>query len=687
MKRLLALATALCILWASAAAEAPAGERSVELTGDGLTVYRVSATGEDDALQYKLDYPAFESDDASLAEYLTGAVTEPLLALRRAAPMAGAAAGAKDYTRMMFYASLDFPGILSLEATVLNRSADKAVNEMLFFYRIIDLQNRKELTIYDLFTDSRDTVDKAIRTAVLDSVTAAGQATVSDVAQVPAPNSVKLTRDVFQCLYGAGTVAEKATTVNVPWADLPLTRSPLLTGEAAGNALADAESLTAEETAAPEVSAAPEDTQVDTPADDAEADPAEPAAGLTGDALRTALLASDWQAMGYTMRFMSDGTVTDPTGGETLFNAYAVTDNGLSLSTAERPDQTATVTEDTDGLSLLFDTETSDFDSLLLTPLAPVPTVSAAQETVSAPASAAPVTTPTPMPLTGEDADLAALLTQGLWKQLGTDGNTYYQFMPDGKLLTIQVSDYSLEDGALNGESLSGTVLAGGTAFTLVQADGSQVGFVLNRDATEVPAEAFVTASPTPVPTPTPTPSPTPAPSDSPTPSPTPDPTLSPYEQASESAPVLAVLSDASFEKRQTYKVYSAPDENSFRDSKAQVTTDETVQIFGVTGDWVLVGYQIGNGSRGRIGYIENTPLADKDNVAQIAFTDVKLKLTKKAGATDDPLHGKTRLFEIKKDTEVTLLAFLGTDWAYVETEYKSKPCRVFIPRSTLAAK
>jgi hypothetical protein len=227
MKRFLALATALCILWASAVAEAPAGDRSVEVTGDGLTIYRVSATGEDDTLQYKLDYPAFESEDASLAEYLTGAVTEPLLALRRAAPMAGSAAGAKDYTRMMFYASLDFPGILSLEATVLNRSADKTVNEMLFFYRIIDLQNRRELTVYDLFTESRADVDKAIRTAVLKSVTAAGQATVSDVSQVPRQLR-KLTRDVFQCLYGAGTVSEKATTVNVPWADL---RSPLVAAD------------------------------------------------------------------------------------------------------------------------------------------------------------------------------------------------------------------------------------------------------------------------------------------------------------------------------------------------------------------------------------------------------------------------------------------------------------------------
>ena len=148
----------------------------------------------------------------------------------------------------------------------------------------------------------------------------------------------------------------------------------------------------------------------------------------------------------------------------------------------------------------------------------------------------------------------------------------------------------------------------------------------------------------------------------------------------------MATLSDATFAKRQTLKVYSAPDEASFRDAKAQVTTDETVSIFGVTGDWVLVGYKIGNGSKGRIGYVANTTLADAANVAQLGFANIAMKLTKNAKATDDPLNGQTRLFDMKKDTSVTLLAFLAKDWAYVETQYRSKVCRVFIPRSALIA-
>jgi hypothetical protein len=675
MKRFWALLTVLCILWASAAAVALGGERTVELTGESFTLYRVQEEGETDALQYKLDYPAFDSEDPSLVEYLTGAVAAPLLALRRTPPMAGAAEGVKDYTRMMFYASLDFPGILSLEATVLNRSADMTVNEMLFFYRIIDLNARRELTVYDLFTQPREEVDRAIRGAVFAVISAQGLAIAQDAAQVPAPNSLKLTRDVFQCLYAKGTVAEKATTVNVPWADLGLTPSALLTANGAAQGTAEPAVMDAGAEGAADESPATDTLSADTALAELSA--------LTGDALAARLMDNDWQTMGYMLRFEPDGTVADPTGGTPLFTGYAITNGGVSLNTAERDDQYAAVTEDVDGLLFTFDTETSDFDAMMLEPVtatAPTP------QPAATPVPPIDAATPTPMPLTGEDADVAAFLAQGLWKPLGTDGNTYYQFLPDGRLLTIDVTPYTISDGALQSDALAGEVLLGGTAFTLVAADGAQAGFVLNREATAVPAQAFVTASPTPQPTATPAPTPTPVVSLTPTPtaSPTPEPTLSPYEQAAASAPLLATLSDARFEKRQTLKVYSAPDENSFRDSKAQVTTDETVEIFGVTGEWVLVGYPIGNGSRGRIGYIDDSTLADADNVAQIAFTDIKLTLTKKANATDDPLRGKTKLFELPKAAEVMLLAFLGDDWAYVETTYKDKPCRAFIPRTAL---
>ena len=609
MKRALAVLLTLCLLTATGAlAQSAEPTTTLELEKDGLRILRCKVNAETDTQRVKVDYPTFESDDASLATYLNATITEPLLALRKMEPISADAAAytadTKDYVRMGFCVSLDFAGILSLEASVGNRAADLSVNETLFFYRIIDLNRRAELTIYDLFTEPRETVDTAIRNAAFTVKQAEGTAIVTQAAQVPAPNSYYLSTAMFRCLFAAGTISQDATVVDIPWDQLGLTRSAVLLGEAAAS---DASALPTQE--------------MPLPATD------EPATGTQTQDVSEALQPT-----------------APPQAEETL---PAQTQAPVQTAPQVLPPDTA--------------------DAATLPPLSSV-------------------ATPTPMPVTGEDADLVALLTQGLWKQLGTDGGTYYQFTADGKLLTVEVSPYTVENGTLASESLTGEITAGGTAFTVTQPDGTQVGYVLSRAATAIAPQEFVTPTPTPLPTPTPEPTATPTPTPPPTPSPSPTPTLSPYEQAAQTAPSLAALGDASFAKRQSLKVYSAPDENSYRDSKAQVTTEADVAIYGTTGEWVLVSYTIGNGSRGRMGYIANTTLADAANVAQLGFVKIPIQLSKDAKATDDPLYGKGKLFEIKKGTEVTLLAFLGNEWAYVETTYKKKVCRAFIPREALMA-
>ena len=330
----------------------------------------------------------------------------------------------------------------------------------------------------------------------------------------------------------------------------------------------------------------------------------------------------------------------------------------------------------------------------------PAPTLTPAPATLQPNFSLAPVVTPTPMPLAGNDAIVVDVLTHGLWKPLGTDGETYYQFTEDGKLLTVRVSDYTVTDGALVSDALNGTLDIGSdSAFTLRGQDGSLSGYVLNRQGERVAPEEFVTPSPTPAPTPkpspipVPTPTPTPAPTQVPTPTPTPvptpspTPTLSPYEQARAQAPTLAALSDASFEKARTLKVYGAPSQDAYKRRGAQVTTDETVLIYGVENGWVLVSYTIGNGSRGRMGYIEDTTLRNAESVARLAFTSLPITLTRNANATDDPLNGKAAVTKLKAGDEVVLLAFMGEEWAYVQTSVDDKECRLFIPQEALREK
>jgi len=150
-------------------------------------------------------------------------------------------------------------------------------------------------------------------------------------------------------------------------------------------------------------------------------------------------------------------------------------------------------------------------------------------------------------------------------------------------------------------------------------------------------------------------------------------------------APVLTPLSDAEFQKRRSLDVYSAPNDNSYRSPRAQVTTNNTVSIYGVVDDWVMVAYPIGyNNVRGRVGYILNTTLREPEYVKKLEFADITLALLQAVSATDDPHYSQEELFALNQGDMVKLLAFMGDDWAYVETTFQGKQCRAFIPRSAL---
>ncbi|MBE0601697.1 MAG: hypothetical protein IH607_07900, partial [Firmicutes bacterium] len=169
-----------------------------------------------------------------------------------------------------------------------------------------------------------------------------------------------------------------------------------------------------------------------------------------------------------------------------------------------------------------------------------------------------------------------------------------------------------------------------------------------------------------------------------PSPSPSPTPTLSPSEEAERLTPVIEPVS-ATFEKRRSLNVYSAPNDASYRAANAQVTTNDSVVVYGVVDDWVLVSYPIGyNNSKGRVGYIKTTTLLEPEHVDKLLFSDLPMTLRKSAAATDDPNYGASELFRLQKGDTVTLLAFLRDEWAYVETVYLGKQTRVFIPRSAI---
>ncbi|MBQ6256005.1 MAG: hypothetical protein IJJ60_05395, partial [Clostridia bacterium] len=73
---------------------------------------------------------------------------------------------------------------------------------------------------------------------------------------------------------------------------------------------------------------------------------------------------------------------------------------------------------------------------------------------------------------------------------------------------------------------------------------------------------------------------------------------------AAQAASTLDRYATASFGK--TYAVYSGPGEYYYRANSGKASYGGgTARVYGVTGDWVMIGYQLSSGDY-RIGYIKN---------------------------------------------------------------------------------
>ncbi len=682
MKRFLALLAALCLILS--ALPALAAEETVELEQDGVTIVRNHLVETLKNQRIAVDYPSFRCEDKKLEAYLIETIAQPILqrcSMAEQTDPAAYATGQMDTISSGYTANMDFPGLLAVEASFRYQEAGSKVVKTSFFWCVVSLEEQKTLSLYDLFTGNPDTVDAVVRNGVFMQGVAGGflKPEITDSSDIPLPNSCYPMKNALRVIYAAGAISENARLVDLPWDTLGLGLSHWLTGEAAPEATEvppvsgpEATEVPADDAAAPEATVEPDGLTED--ADPAAADPE-----ATGEAAPEVTPEPALQDDDAANADDPEATAEAAPGVTPVPAAEDLQDVSIQITTAPEPTAAPEITQ----------------------PPAPEPTEAitpAPAPTINPDFTLAPVSTPTPMPLNADDATILTVLERGLWKQLGSDGTTYYQFTADGKLLTVTVSSYTLEDGQLTSDVLSGSVeLGGDSAFTLRSEADEPTGYVLNRQGEAVAPAEFVTPSPTPAPTPTPeptatpeptptpTPEPTPTPSPTPTPEPTATPTLSPYVQALMEAPLLQPDSDAAFSEIKTMKVYSAPSETAFRNDSAQVDTNRDVDIYGVTHDgWVLVYYPIGNGSRGRVGYIRSDTLANPESVQQLAFCGISMPLTHKAKGTEDPLIGQALSIELDKGEEVTLLAFMGEDWAYVETTRDKQQYRCFVPQKAL---
>ncbi len=138
------------------------------------------------------------------------------------------------------------------------------------------------------------------------------------------------------------------------------------------------------------------------------------------------------------------------------------------------------------------------------------------------------------------------------------------------------------------------------------------------------------------------------------------------------------------FGNQQTYAVYTGPGEEYFRANSGKAAYGGgSVRIYGITGDWILIGYGFGGGNY-RIGYISKAALPAMNGVSgevkqELNFTSTPAWADNYCRLTDDPVINNNMIYTIPEGTEVTVLAGMGTAWTYVEVQTPSGPMRGFV--------
>ncbi len=156
--------------------------------------------------------------------------------------------------------------------------------------------------------------------------------------------------------------------------------------------------------------------------------------------------------------------------------------------------------------------------------------------------------------------------------------------------------------------------------------------------------------------------------------------TLPPAIPESVSVYSLAQPQEIEFSSNKKYPVYSAPGTDTLRGAsgKAAMSTNDWVQVFGRENNWILVQYDISS-DKMRFGYISSDSLPKGVSVPELSFLYLPVHLSARCSLTDDPLNSGSVL-GTPDSQDVTFLAWLGNDWAYVETTIGGVRTRGFVP-------
>ncbi len=138
-----------------------------------------------------------------------------------------------------------------------------------------------------------------------------------------------------------------------------------------------------------------------------------------------------------------------------------------------------------------------------------------------------------------------------------------------------------------------------------------------------------------------------------------------------------------------SFPVYSGPGEHYYRanNGKALYGGAGAVRVYGIEGDWVLMGYGLSNGDY-RIGYVTKDALNYTNgvtgNINRVLNFDKKVMYARYAAPlTDDPIVKTKTVTTIPVNAQVTALATMA-DWAFVEYQNGSQLMRGFVRANNL---
>ncbi len=139
-----------------------------------------------------------------------------------------------------------------------------------------------------------------------------------------------------------------------------------------------------------------------------------------------------------------------------------------------------------------------------------------------------------------------------------------------------------------------------------------------------------------------------------------------------------------SFGNQQSLAVYTGPGEEYFRANNGKAAYGGgSARIYGVAGDWIMIGYGLSNGNY-RIGYISGSAMKALNNLKgsinyNLTFQDIPAWADNYCRLTDDPVMNNKMIYTIPEGTQVKVLATMGTAWTYVEVDTPSGPMRGFV--------